>query len=125
MSRRAAPAPADSGSPEDRLFAALAHPVRRRILDLLVQAPGSNVTAVASHFDLSRIAVMKHLATLEHADLVLSEVHGRSRRLYFNPLPIQRVYDRWTTQYSSFWAERMSDIRARVEARGTRRKKHA
>ncbi len=108
----------------DLVFAALAHSARRRMLDLLVASPGMNVQAIASHFDFSRIAAMKHLAALEDAKLVLSEREGRTRRLYFNPLPIQAIYDRWTTQYSSFWSERLADIQHRVEARATK-KKHA
>jgi len=109
----------------DRVFAALAHPARRKMLDLLVAAPGASVKAISSHFEFSRIATMKHLAALEAAGLVLSEKEGRTRRLFFNPVPIQQIYDRWTTQYSSFWAEHMTDIQARVEARATGKKKHA
>lgn len=100
----------------DAVFAALASPVRRRVLDLLVMRPGMTVKAVASHFDISRVAVMKHLAGLEQAGLVLSEKQGRERRLFFNPIPIQQIYDRWTDQYSAFWAGRMVDIQARIEA---------
>ena len=101
----------------DLVFAALAHPVRRRIIDLLVEVPGMSVSALATNFDCSRIAVTKHLATLDAAGLVLSERIGRERRLYFNVLPIQTIYDRWTTRYSSFWAERMTDLEARIQAR--------
>jgi DNA-binding transcriptional ArsR family regulator len=99
----------------DAVFAALAHPVRRRVLDLLVTSPGMTVKAVASHFDISRIAVMKHLSTLEAAELVLSEKRGRERRLFFNPVPIQQIYDRWTDQYAAFWTGHMTDIQSRVE----------
>lgn len=101
----------------DRVFTALAHRSRRRILDLLMEAPGITVSALATHFDTSRIAVMKHLRVLEEAELVLSRKEGRKRRLFLNPIPIQHVYDRWTTQYSSFFAGRMADIKARVEGR--------
>lgn len=107
---------ASAQSQTDSVFAALAHPARRRILDLLKAHPGMTVKAVASHFQISRIAVMKHLAALEDAGLILSEKHGRERRLFFNPVPIQQIYDRWTDQYSAFWAGRMTDIQARVEA---------
>ena len=74
--------------------------------------------AIASHFDFSRIAVMKHLA-----GLAISEKEGRTRQLWFNPVPIQQVYDRWTSQYGSFWAERLTDVKGRVEARSGRRKR--
>ena len=51
------------------------------------------------------------------AGLVISEKEGRTRRLWFNPVPIQQIYDRWTSQYGSFWAERVTDVKGRVEAR--------
>lgn len=101
----------------DLTFGALAHRDRRRMLDLLMQAPGMTVSAMASHFEVSRIAVMKHLRVLETAGLVQSEKEGRTRRLFLDPTPIQAIYDRWTTDLSAFWAARMADIKARVEQR--------
>jgi predicted transcriptional regulator len=101
----------------DLVFAALAHPLRRRMIDLLIGMPGMSVSALASNFECSRIAVTKHVATLEHAALVLSERKGRERRLYFNVIPIQQIYDRWTTRYSAFWAGRMTDLEARIDER--------
>ncbi len=68
---------------------------------------------------------MKHLAVLEEAELLLSKKEGRERKLFFNAVPIQQIYDRWTDQYSSFWAGHLTDIAARVEqaeaAKETRR----
>jgi DNA-binding transcriptional ArsR family regulator len=55
----------------DHVFAALANPVRRRILDVLKADPGCSVQAVAEHFEISRIAVMKHLDVLVGAGLVV------------------------------------------------------
>ena len=101
--------------PLDSLFAALAHPMRRRMLDLLMEAPGMSVKALASHFPVSRIAVMKHLKALEECKLVLSKKVGRTRHLFFNPVPIQLVHDRWTDKYSAFWSGRMADLKGRVE----------
>lgn len=110
----------------DAVFAALAHPVRRRVLDLLQTSPGMTIKAVSSHFDISRIAVMKHITMLERANLVLSESHGRERRLFFNVVPIQHIYDRWTDQYTQFWAGHLVDIQFRVEsAAHARNTKHA
>ena len=101
----------------DALFAALAHRDRRRMLDLVMAAPGMTMKALGSHFDVSRIAVLKHVRVLEACDLLLSRKVGRTRRLHFNPIPIQQIHDRWTTKYSAFWSERMVDIQERVEAR--------
>jgi DNA-binding transcriptional ArsR family regulator len=102
---------------QDHVFMALAHPVRRQILDLLKASPGSTVADVCAHFEISRIAVMKHLKVLERADLVLSEKVGRSRHLHFNVVPIQIIYDRWTTEFSALWARRLTDLKYRVESR--------
>lgn len=101
----------------DLVFAALAHPLRRRMIDLIIDMPGMSVSALASNFECSRIAVTKHVAALEQAALVLSERKGRERQLYFNVVPIQQIYDRWTTRYSAFWAQRMTDLESRIEGR--------
>ena len=100
----------------DILFHALAHAGRRKILDIVKNQPGSSVTDVCAHFDVPRIAVMKHLNLLEEAGLLVSEREGRVRRLYFNVVPIQLMYDRWTDEYSGWWAGRLADIKYRVEA---------
>jgi predicted transcriptional regulator len=101
----------------DLVFAALAHPLRRRMIDLIIQTPGMSVSTLASNFECSRIAVTKHVATLEQASLVLSERRGRERQLFFNVIPIQQIYDRWTTRYSAFWAQRLADLESRIEGR--------
>ena len=97
------------------VFDALGSETRRRILDLIKAEPGCTVGEVASQFDTSRIAVMHHLRQLEECDLVTSVREGRTRRLYHNPVPIQLIYDRWTTEYSAFWASKMADVKYAVE----------
>ncbi len=101
------------------VFDALGHPVRRRILDLLRHEPGLAVGALAEHFTIGRIAVMHHLRQLEEAGLVLSLKEGRVRQLFHNPVPIQLIHDRWTTEYAGFWASRMVDLRTAVESQST------
>ena len=100
----------------DAVFAALAHPHRRRILDIVRGHGGCSVNEVAAYFDTSRIAVMKHLKVLEEADLILSEKDGRTRRLYFNAVPIQMIYDRWTTEYSALWAAGLTRLKYAIES---------
>lgn len=103
----------------DSVFQALAHGTRRRILDIIRAHPGCSVNDVSDHFKTSRIAVMKHLRFLEQAGLLHSTKRGRVRSLYFNGAPIQAIYDRWTTEYSGFWAEKVLDLKYRVESRAT------
>lgn len=99
----------------DKVFHALASPVRRQIIDFVVASPGCNVSDVSRPFDVSRIAVMKHLAVLEDADLIVSEKKGRSRTLYFNAVPIQMIHERWTDKFSAMWAGRLTAFKARME----------
>lgn len=102
------------------MFFALASEPRRRILDVLKTEGGCNVNRVAEHFDgeLTRFAVMKHLATLEAAGLVIFEREGRDKRLWFNAAPIQWIHERWTSEYSAYWAARLT--RLKYDSEGAR-----
>ena len=101
----------------DSVFQALANLSRRRMLDIVKENPGIGVGSLASKFDVSRIAVMKHLGVLENAGLLISEKQGRVRKLYFNVAPIQTIHDRWTTEFSAYWAGRMTHIKYLAEAK--------
>ena len=86
------------------------------MLDIITEQPGCSLVHVCRHFDVSRIAVMKHLGVLEAAELVISQKQGRSRALYFNAAPIQAIYERWTSEYSALWAGRLTAFKHHVEA---------
>lgn len=102
----------------DKVFQALADPQRRTMLDIIKKAPGCNVRDVSGHFDMSRIGVMKHLRVLEDAGLVISEKSGRERKLYFNVMPIQFIYERWTDQFSALWATPLAKLKNKLETDG-------
>lgn len=99
----------------DNVFQALASPARREILDIVRNAPGCSVASVCAHFDMTRIAVMKHLTVLERAHLLISEKSGRTRCLYFNTVPIQMIYERWSTEFSALWAGKMTTFKYDLE----------
>ena len=100
----------------DAVFAALASAPRRRILDILKKEPGANVNRVCEFFDeMGRVAVLKHIDVLEGANLLVSEKQGRERLLWFNPVPIHMIYDRWTTEFSAYWAGRLARMKYRLE----------
>jgi len=100
----------------DEVFQALAHATRRRILDLVKARPGQGVGEVAAAFEVSRIAVMNHLAVLEQAGLIISQRSGRTRRLYLNAAPIQLIRDRWISAFEAPWAERVATLKRTAEA---------
>lgn len=99
----------------DHVFQALAHSHRRRILDIVGAEPGIQVGRLAGRFDVTRIAIMNHLAVLERAGLVVSERAGTARLLYLNATPIRAIYERWTTEFSGHWAGHLLRIKQAAE----------
>lgn len=99
----------------DAVFHALAHQTRRMILDLLVAEPGRGVGEVAAMFDVSRIAIMNHLSVLEKARLITSVKEGRTRRLYFNAVPLRMIQERWIDSYTSELAGRLTTLKHLAE----------
>lgn len=97
------------------VFQALASRTRRRILDIVRDRPGIAVGQLCEHFEMSRIGVMKHLQVLEQAQLLHSERAGKKRQLYFNVVPIQLIYDRWTDQFSALWASGLTAFKRAME----------
>jgi len=101
------------------VWLALADPTRRRILDLLHERP--RITGdVASHFEVSRIAVMRHLQVLAASGLVTSRKRGRERWHYLNAVPLQQMYERWVDTRTASWAAGLLRFGRRVESRAGR-----
>jgi len=97
------------------VWLALSDPTRRRILDLLRERP--RITGgIASHFDISRIAVMRHLQVLAGAGLVTSRKRGRERWHYLNSVQLQRMYERWVDTHTASWASGLIRFGRQVEA---------
>ncbi len=105
------------------VFHALAHETRRRIMDVLKARPGIGVGELAAEFDVTRIAVMNHIAVLEEAGLVVSEKDGRMRRLYLNAAPIQMINDRWLDDFTGHWARKLTGIKYAAEAAAAKAKR--
>ena len=65
---------------------ALAHPVRRGVLDRLRASP-ARVTDLAAGFDISLAAVSRHVRVLEDAGLVISGTSPDTKLVEFIELP--------------------------------------
>jgi DNA-binding transcriptional ArsR family regulator len=68
------------GGDDEELWAAVAEPGRRRLLDVLLARGEATPTALAAELPFTRQAVAKHLAVLERAGLVAARRHGREVR---------------------------------------------
>lgn len=101
----------------DRVWKALADPTRRALLDALARRAQTTGALVARFPDLCRTAVMKHLGILEAAGLVLVRREGRVRWNQLDPMPIQRIYDRWVSAHLRGMASAMSRLKDHVESK--------
>ncbi len=90
--------------PQDHLsalFAALADPTRRAILDRLAQGEAT-VKELAEPFDISAPAITKHLNVLKHAGLIKQGRRAQWRPCRLNATPLRYVAD-WVERYRRFW----------------------
>src|SRR5216684_7526931 len=101
----------------DAVFKALADPTRRSLLDELFREDGQTLSALVGHFEMTRFGVMKHLAQLEEAGLVVTKRRGREKLHFLNPVPIRLVHDRWVSKYAEPWTSALSGLKTKLEAR--------
>lgn len=101
-------------APHVDVFAAIAHPVRRRILDLLAEED-LPVNTIATHFDISRPAVSQHLRVLLEARLVVEQRHGRERRYRLVPDELVSV-NVWLAHFERFWTDHLRRLSAHLSA---------
>ena len=94
---------------------AVGDPTRRRILDLL--STGPLITGqLAAEFDISRIAVMRHLEVLADAGFVLSRKRGRQRWHYVNLAPVMKLHERWAAPTAADMAGALLKFKDSIEA---------
>ncbi|WEF23960.1 helix-turn-helix transcriptional regulator [Paracoccus sp. S3-43] len=100
---------------DDKVFRALAAPVRRRIMDALRDRPQTTGELAATLTDIGRCAVMQHLGVLEGAGIVVVRRVGRQRWNHLDAIPIKRIHDRWIGEYARSAVERLDDLKHRIE----------
>ena len=95
------------------VFAALADPTRRQVVEML--SPGTTVTAsaLARELPMTRQAVAKHLAALDHAGLVAGERRGRETRYRLTPEPLTEAAG-WMAAVGGEWDARLEALRTHL-----------
>jgi len=101
----------------DRVFGALADPVRRAILRRLDGAE-LLVSELAEPFDISLQAVSRHIQVLVRAGLVTQERTGRISRCRLDAGPIMQAAV-WINRYSRYWQDQFDTLAAWLEQTGT------
>lgn len=86
------------------VFAALADPTRRAILDRLADGPAT-VNEIAEPFAMTLPAVSKHLKVLERAGLISRGRQAQWRPCRLEAEPLRPAAD-WMRPYQVFWGQR-------------------
>lgn len=97
----------------DDVFAALGNPVRRKILETLIEGP-MTAGAIASKFALSRSAVSEHLSILRRARLLSERQSGRERIYSLNIAPMQSVKS-WLLPFEIYWRDHLAKLASILE----------
>jgi DNA-binding transcriptional ArsR family regulator len=88
-------------------FKALAHPIRRGIVERLAAGPAT-VGEVSGGFGVSKPAISKHLKLLEETGVVTRVVEGRTHRLSLDPGVLGEAAD-WMDRQRAVWG-RLFDV---------------
>ena len=90
------------------IFAALAEPNRRAILDLLL-VDEQPVSALVDALDIGQPTVSKHLKVLREAGLVSMRIDANRRIYGLQTQPLLEVDD-WLLPYRRRWAARLDTL---------------
>lgn len=88
-------------------FKALAHPLRRDIVERL-SGGAATVGEVTRGFGVSKPTISRHLKMLEAAGVVSRVIDGRTHRLVLHPEPLAEASD-WIRTQRERW-ERLFDV---------------
>jgi DNA-binding transcriptional ArsR family regulator len=97
------------------VFAALADPSRRYVLETLAARGTVTATELAGELPVTRQAVAKHLGLLRSAGLVAASRSGRETRYRLTPAPLGSALD-WMERVGAEWDERLAALRAHLDS---------
>jgi DNA-binding transcriptional ArsR family regulator len=115
-----------NAAPRADVFACLADPVRRRIVDLL-RGREKPVNDIVAELDIHQSGVSRHLRILNDAGFVSVRADGQRRLYALRPEPFREL-DAWLSDYRDLWDKRLDRLAAELErrkkARGARDKEN-
>lgn len=98
------------------VFAALADPTRRELIQILTHEGAKTATQLANILptSITRQGVTKHLTILLEAGLVTVEQQGRERWYSLTPEPLDEAAS-WISAISARWDARLEALRKYLE----------
>jgi DNA-binding transcriptional ArsR family regulator len=106
----------------DPLFAALADPTRRAIVERLLAEGDKTVGEIAKPFRISAPAITRHLQVLEHAGLVEKRVERQFRVVHARPEAL-RPLGSWYERQQRHWSDAFDRLEAIIAAETPKRRK--
>jgi DNA-binding transcriptional ArsR family regulator len=98
------------------VFAALADPTRRHLVETLARRSGATPTSLAAELPITRQAVAKHLRALSDAGIVAYSRAGRETRYELTPEALAGVTG-WLATVGAEWDERLQRLEVAVRRR--------
>lgn len=113
------------------VFAAIAQPTRRSILEMLAGSGQLSASDISRGFRISPPAISQHLKILREARLVRMHKHRQQRIYQINPEAVQQV-EEWAKGVEALWSDRFGrleallqeDVKAEDKLRGKKEKRH-
>ncbi len=102
----------------DDVFVAIAHPLRRSLLDALASGERP-VNELAGAYQVSRPAISQHLRILLDAGLVEGRRRGRANCYALRPEKLAAAHQ-WISKYERFWDTRMARLGQYLDRTGPR-----
>jgi DNA-binding transcriptional ArsR family regulator len=97
------------GQSSDGVFAVLADPTRRQLVEWLSEGGPATATQLARRLPMTRQAVVKHMGVLAEAGIVLPRREGREVR-FLQPGPLAEAME-WMAALAARWDERLEALR--------------
>jgi DNA-binding transcriptional ArsR family regulator len=91
------------------VFAALADPTRREVLQMVAGGRATTATELAAALPVTRQAVAKHLAILRDAQLVDAQRTGRETHFRATPAPLAEAMT-WIAEVGGLWDDRLTRL---------------
>ena len=104
----------------DAVFTALADPMRRQVLSMVVERGPVSATSLGHSLPVSRQAVVKHLGVLRKVGVVSVIRRGQHRMYRLNAAKLRPVHD-WVKTFERYWTHQIGQIKERAERKALER----
>ncbi len=106
----------------DTVFAALADPTRRAIVERLLAKGEMSVGEISAPYDISAPAISRHLRVLEEAGLIERRIERQFRMVRMRPSALKPLQS-WLARQERHWNAALDRLEAVIAAETPRRRK--